>query len=487
MPGVPSGRGCEACRKQKKKCDQVKPKCTRCKRLDIDCIGGGQQRYKFKEQNVIIAKSAKSQSAPKSVHPVCTGLLLQPSNETALVVSGFISKLEVTDLRYDLTYYGDFLKDVPKRLGNNEALDASASALTCAYQSVYTRQQTPEMLDKYVHALTTLRRYLKDPTKAYAANTLCAIYLVEVCQSWLGKRDDYLICHGEVIAHILNTAPLETWRHNFELEMLITISAPVVLESFINPRINLTPFFSKLAEVHAIQHGPSQLAGIYDNAPIESIKLRSLARIGVYFRDPELHLPEITSAYQELRADSTVMRHRLSEWDKITKLSLANNTPLQSYPIIKLHTHHQAAYGIVISLVLLLGSILNVFYPSDLALAEDLITFSDYVLGLAENAKKYRPVGSGYMPFCLVTAWAATDGTTKQIDVEKMIGDWQSDMPEARWLDMANWLKGNTESLRLRWAISQLEISSDNFYDTGSAVETEKLHPADPMSSCVIL
>ncbi|KAH6674747.1 hypothetical protein B0J14DRAFT_20899 [Halenospora varia] len=487
MPGVPSGRGCEACRKQKKKCDQAKPKCSRCTRLSIACVGGGQQRYKFKEQNVIIARSAKTQSGPKSKPPVCKARLLDPSNETALVVSGFISKLEVTDLRYDLTYYGEFLKDIPKRLGNNEALDASASALTCAYQSVYTRQQTPEMLGKYVHALTTLRRYLEDPTKAYAVNTLCAIYLIEVCQSWLGKRDDYVICHGEVIAHFLNAAPLETWRDNFELEMLMTICAPVVLESFINPRIDLTPFFSRLAEVHGIQHGPRQLAGFYDNAPIESIKLRSLARIGVYFRDPELYLPEITSAYQELRDDAAIMRHRLNEWDKLTESSLANCTPLQSYPIIKLHTHHQAAYGIVTSLSLLLGGILNVFRPFDLVLAEDLITFSAEILRLAKNAKQYRPVGSGYMPFCLVTAWAATDGTTKQIDVEKMLGDWQSDMPEARWLDMANWLRGNTENLRLRLAISQLEISSEKIHDTKSAVRPGRVHSADPMNSCVIL
>lgn len=207
----------------------------------------------------------------------------------------------------------------------------------------------------------------------------------------------------------------------------------------------------------------------------------------MYFRDPELYLPEITSAYQELRDDAAIMRHRLNEWDKLTESSLANCTPLQSYPIIKLHTHHQAAYGIVTSLSLLLGGILNVFRPFDLVLAEDLITFSDEILRLAKNAKQYRPVGSGYMPFCLVTAWAATDGTTKQIDVEKMLGDWQSDMPEARWLDMANWLRGNTENLRLRLAISQLEISSEKIHDTKSAVRPGRVHSADPMNSCVIL
>lgn len=48
MPGVPSSLACDACRKQKKKCDQRKPKCSRCARLQITCAGNGVRRYKFK-------------------------------------------------------------------------------------------------------------------------------------------------------------------------------------------------------------------------------------------------------------------------------------------------------------------------------------------------------------------------------------------------------------------------------------------------------
>ncbi|EED24246.1 conserved hypothetical protein [Talaromyces stipitatus ATCC 10500] len=49
MPGVPTSRGCDACRKQKKRCDPPEPpaKCPRCTRLQILCTGYGVQRYKF--------------------------------------------------------------------------------------------------------------------------------------------------------------------------------------------------------------------------------------------------------------------------------------------------------------------------------------------------------------------------------------------------------------------------------------------------------
>jgi len=181
MPGVPSSRGCEACRKQKKKvrsarptqtggislntskCDQLEPSCSRCTRLQIACIGCGQQRYKFK---TTVSRSTRIQPAQGSVLTVCKVPSPIPSNEKTLIFSGFMS----------------FLGVIPRRLGTNDALDASVSALASAFPSLYTQKKTPEMLERYIFALKTLRITLHDPVKAYTSNTLCAIYLMEICQ-----------------------------------------------------------------------------------------------------------------------------------------------------------------------------------------------------------------------------------------------------------------------------------------------------------------
>lgn len=93
-----------------------------------------------------------------------------------------MSTLAVTDLRYDLSYFGGFLKEIPRRLGSNAALDASVNALACVFPSLYTHQKSPDMYKRYGHALKTLRISLSDPEKAYNSNTLCAIYLIEICQ-----------------------------------------------------------------------------------------------------------------------------------------------------------------------------------------------------------------------------------------------------------------------------------------------------------------
>jgi hypothetical protein len=130
---------------------------------------------------MVVVRSTGARQAKAPVSPV-RGLSRSPSNETTTIASAFIFTLEVTDLRYDLSCYGSFLKDIPKRLGSNTALDASVNVLNSAFSSLYTRQQSLETLSRYANALKALRICLNDPSLAWTANTLCAIYLLLICQ-----------------------------------------------------------------------------------------------------------------------------------------------------------------------------------------------------------------------------------------------------------------------------------------------------------------
>jgi hypothetical protein len=124
-------------------------------------------------------KTKRSRSAPSSVRT----LLRTPSNDATLMLSDFIQKLEVSDLRYDICWsYGDILREVPKRLGTNAALDASVRAITTVCSDLSTRQKSQEALKRYGHALRALRTCLEDPIIAQSSSTLCAVYLIWICQ-----------------------------------------------------------------------------------------------------------------------------------------------------------------------------------------------------------------------------------------------------------------------------------------------------------------
>lgn len=146
-------------------------------RLKIACVGGGQQRYMFKVQTATLM-GARTQSAM----PIVGSPSRPPSNESIMATQAFVSALQVNDLRYDLGTYGAFLRDIPQRLGNNPALDAAVNALTSAFPFLHTRDYPPHVLTHHNRSIQALRVCLDDPVQAQTSNTLCAIYLIVICQ-----------------------------------------------------------------------------------------------------------------------------------------------------------------------------------------------------------------------------------------------------------------------------------------------------------------
>ncbi|KAI9794436.1 MAG: hypothetical protein M1816_005506 [Peltula sp. TS41687] len=107
------------------------------------------------------------------------------------------------------------------------------------------------------------------------------------------------------MAYLLNAAALQNWRESFESELLITLCVPVqILESVVNPKIQLNSWLWKLIETYA----PPRPFKCDEDSPIHSIQLQGLAKIPDFIRDPEQHLFEIQSAYQQMRADAPKLR-----------------------------------------------------------------------------------------------------------------------------------------------------------------------------------
>ena len=125
------------------------------------------------------AAQAESSSAAGSSMQLTTRT---PSNQATLDASRFVSALQVTDVCFDLRIYGPFFTELPRRLGRNRALDASVRALTTSFPSVHTHQYTPDMYKAYGEALGCLRTSLGDPATAGSVETLCAVYLIMICQ-----------------------------------------------------------------------------------------------------------------------------------------------------------------------------------------------------------------------------------------------------------------------------------------------------------------
>lgn len=200
MVGVPSSRACEACRIQRKKCKGQQSPCARCQRLKIPCIGFGQLKYKFvdrKHHTALEANAPKNSREARMVlvltndrqqHDDCS-LIYQsqpPSNSLSVLTSAFASSISTSiDIRYQLPWsFGGFLQDIPSRLGHNEALDAASDALTTAYARYCGEDSlaATKTFTKYVYAIESLSKCLRNPATAHAPETLAAIMLILIYQ-----------------------------------------------------------------------------------------------------------------------------------------------------------------------------------------------------------------------------------------------------------------------------------------------------------------
>ncbi|KAK4446287.1 hypothetical protein QBC34DRAFT_411854 [Podospora aff. communis PSN243] len=430
MPGVPSGRGCDACRQVKKKCDQANPECSRCTRLGISCVGSGQRRFKFvavpERQSRGTGAEPSKRSVPSSTYRAESALALSPplpSNQETQDLSSLISALEVTDVRFDLRIFGPFLPEIPRRLGKSQALDSSVRALVVSFPSVYTRQPTPDMYKSYGEALRHLRVALADSSASASPETLCAVYMVIICQGWIGRGGDFFPSHGEAMAHMLNTAAARRdWMGEFEAEIVNTLVALCLLESFANPKINLDPrLWEPSPDLRPIPR-PSRPKSKM-STDIKCLQPSYLAAVSGYIRDVQGHLPDILAMHQTLQDDLVRMKTLLA--------GVAGKGPRgQTLTERRLQVRWQTGYGVLLLLGLMANWALATYGLGDAVCLEgEMVMLVDEVAELAQEAAQYRPLGSSAMPAFIIAAKMMTQDPAKLKVLQDLLVLYRSDFP----------------------------------------------------------
>ncbi|KAK5994587.1 hypothetical protein PT974_05066 [Cladobotryum mycophilum] len=466
MAGVPTYRGCDACRGQKKKCDQAKPACSRCTRLNIPCVGCGQIRYKFKDHSGPPKKGRRSSSPASSTKSksASPSPSLSPtlSNQVTVRSSSFISLLEIRDPRYDLTSYGVFFRDLPRRLGTNEALDAAVDVMASSYSYLRTRQSSKESLVKYVNALQALQRCLSDPEMAKKSETLCAIYIIMICQGWTGRDGDQKTTHGEGLAHLLDAATSRRNLDEFETLIRDTLYVPVLLESICNPKLRLSQWYSRLKQ----QAYDSSLID-EDQGTLVAGPFMHLAKIPDFINDPVTHLDNIMSSYQQLRREMPEKKQALQGFEAM----MFSDGPkdMSSYDLAKIHIQYQILWGLLLMAGLVYNGFLRALGADDGFMEDEAIVMANDAVELAKSASIYRPLGASFVPMCLIPAWAATDDQGVQMNVVKALEAYRADFTQltARsWYVLATWLKGEYDLLRMGLPPSGVECYNEETWGT---------------------
>ncbi|KAE8372120.1 hypothetical protein BDV26DRAFT_108291 [Aspergillus bertholletiae] len=432
MPGVPSGRACDGCRRQKKKCDEKQPACSRCLRLNIPCVGSGQRRYKFQQEYTIplMIKKEKikrqspqdqtSSSSDEERTSVCR-VSPQPSSAVTILSQAFVQAIHPSmDIRWNLAWlYGGFMRDVPARLGTNEALDTAADAVVRMHADFCaTRKMSVQALSKYGRALNTLYAYLDDPVKAASTNTLCAVTILLLCQGFLPNQGHVRSGHAEGAAQILKARKSFRPRDDFEAKLLLTLRGPVLFEGLFIDAIGLSG-----------EEYESLVESDIDAGTPDGHMMRCLARVpGIRARmakarpgDAEFESlrHEARALYESYQGTLTTMQARITSVE----------TPLATGSMYRmctlLYAHYQRMYGIGLTGAIILNCLARALDPGDPMLHVESTYFAQEILLLSDSQVAFRPLGSFYMLICLLTARVGTTDKILRTTVEKALEEFQ--------------------------------------------------------------
>ncbi|CAO1603077.1 hypothetical protein XANCAGTX0491_006670 [Xanthoria calcicola] len=425
MPGVPSGRGCDACRKQKKKCDIETYPCSRCRRLNIPCIGHGQQRYKFKNETVVLTVAKRVTTTSISfdqspcIDPTPSKAL---SNGVSRLMSAFVNRIsQDVDIRFQLPWnFGDYLIHLPRHLGISEALDAAVDALVTAHTSFCAGNLKPsrEVLTKHAHCLCILRRDVSDVHKARTSETLAAIMVTSITQLFVFPSQAGGCTHTNGATRLLRSRGFAKPRDDFERLLMLTLRGPVVFEALLTDNIQLSSHDWKIliggfpASIH--DHVDGQWFACIAHVP--DLIERSKAAL-IMHEPPSLNLLslelEVRALLEDIRPIITKSRDRLDSFDATAVPAVLSN-------------HLQAHYPRSLAMALGVGIILNCMLSglegaSSTAVCEESVLWSEEIVQLAEICNIYRPLGSMAMLIALRMAWCGAACAAAKERIESML------------------------------------------------------------------
>ncbi|KAH6960337.1 hypothetical protein DER45DRAFT_611274 [Fusarium avenaceum] len=434
MAGVPSGRGCDSCRKQKKKCDQAKPACARCARLKIPCTGSGVKRFVFKSEN-------SQASGKRSRALVATITNPQPSagprNDKTLIASNLVHIIELSNPAYDISTYGWFVKDLPRHIGSSKSLDAAIGAFVAGFSTLQNNTTSKvHAFHRYGNAVTALRESIRSSAGMNLADRMCSIYLIAICQEWLGNTGIDQSKHYEMLGHLLQNAVQNGNLDPSDRGLMQTMLGVVVLESFTNRNVNLGPWLWKAVSILGESVRPLKSG---DGMSFALLDLGTMGEVSCYIRDPDRYLYQIRCTYSLMQLEHPRLIQAMEE--AVAKGKQSGSTSLQRRLAIRFHT----ANAVMLTMACILNRILRSF-DNDPALLREAEGFVDQIIVLAEEASFNRPIAASAVSSPLVVALASVEHY-RYVEVETLLLEYESDFLGLQYFDSIEMIKKGFEHI----------------------------------------
>ncbi|RFN53876.1 hypothetical protein FIE12Z_1911 [Fusarium flagelliforme] len=337
---------------------------------------------------------------------------------------------------YEISTYGSFVVDLPRHVGSSKALDAAISAFVEGFGTMRNKTAPKvKALDRYVDALGTLREAISEPKQANSLDNMCAIYLIAICQEWLGNCYDNAK-HYQVLGNLLENAVQNPSFDPSARPFMHTIFAVVVLESFTNPKVQLGPWFWQAFSLLSEGSRPLKSG---DGTSFASLDIGTMGEMSCFIRDPDKYLYQIRCTYALIQMEQPRLIEAVGA--AVAKARKSGSTAQERRLGIRFHTANAA--------MLTMASILNRIirsYDDDPVLLEEAKGYVDDIIVLGQDASSNRPIAASAVATPLVVALAVLEDY-RYAEVQELLLEYQTDFAGLHYFSDMLMIKKQFESI----------------------------------------
>ncbi|KAL6923081.1 hypothetical protein FSHL1_000331 [Fusarium sambucinum] len=464
MPGTPSSLGCDGCRRQKKRCDQAKPTCGRCRRVGISCVGNGVKRWKF--HSSFQSENSNGQSLVSSPRR-------SPSNAQTRISSSLVHILQTEDCRFDIRAFGGkLIPELVAQVGYNAALDSCVAAMVTLYRSQQCPSLRVEGLTHYGEALAATSKTIVDPKEPIMMK-MQVVSVMFVCHYWIDRKS--VEKHREIISVLFREAVLKKQLDDLEPYM-VGLTQLAVMASFLNPQFELGPWFWEACETIGTPRPVK-----YHQGSFISLESGTLAEVSIFMRSPKKHLHQLHCIYNVIQFEMPKVRRLIA---LATTAAAAPNAQAMSKRVC---SSYRFAYAILLAMTAVINHTLQI-WDKNLNLVGDVHDCVDESITLVQQCESARPYGAMFVPEFLTMVYAAAADGYRNDEMMGILLDYESDCIGADYLGHALSVRERLYAMEMRETVEEIQQELSTDLGAGTQIVTEEVgQDYQAISECTIL
>lgn len=208
----------------------------------------------------------------------------------------------------------------------------------------------------------------------------------------------------------------------------------------LNPNITIDGRYLQILKTTV---GPYQALDEEKGQPIESLDLPYLMRFPYFIREPELYHNQMMHDYMRMQIECPFLRRRLMDLTNMAKATRKKKPAL-----VRAQIQMGVAYTMMLSFTLVINAFLSAMDPINITLQEEALHYSQEAIWITRISSRQLPIGAGFMPAALFSAWVATDDSEVISSIESTMKQCKSYWAEPHYVKQFTTMKERVRVIR---------------------------------------